>query len=770
MPDFLAYGGGELVGLPDHAGAIIDNRTDLPNGAVQQAIEDWWVETAAFQMSQPTSFQTYSTNGEASMVNRQPFRTPSNVFEEIRLARTFADTDDDVGSVIDGIIALAFGEGMENFHEDVTTLALFNEAAKYMNLDNRLKELYREYLIAGQFTSASFFTRTRLSYTPDGTEQERTEQVAVPLIGVLPAENIRVIDTDLVGTGTLAYKVDNPDLEQWLEEFFGKRTTAARKNAMRAERPLIAALFVERVQMPTSYSMNVLGDGEVVWKLNPRMCKRTSMPKGASAYPRPLLTRNFALLEAKRLLNIMDYALLQGGTNYIVIAKKGSDQLPAQPAEITNLRRQVQSLGRSGVMVGDHRLSLEVVTPDLESLLNPGKRRLVGRKIAAALLRRPDMNTDEEGGAEAAKTEAEWISRIVSSDRRDVKRHVEGDQYTEMTKRNRAKFKRGAPKLWFPKIILAGQREWLDYVLKLADRGNIPRKWVTEAGGFDWEAGLSQRKRELERGDDEIMVPGEVPFNEPGQTPGDVPEGRPRGTSPDNGRPNSPSRSDGDPVPQPRRRRPRGEPVRAWFDEGQNRVLRLGELTGAILEEYPRAQMGRITEIERTAAASSECFQRGPVIAVPVNPGYEVDDLRAVSLDPGMRLVVGSRRSDGAMVAKALAFRDSDYTEAQAEERALKWGFDVPGWVNEDTSTALDIRVPQPDPQPTFVDVLASATSHPAFGPTLMAIASAVVSGRGGQPLTIHMPGPEGTAVKKVMKTLDDGTVEVTEVPITEGE
>jgi hypothetical protein len=34
-------------------------------------------------------------------------------------------------------------------------------------------------------------------------------------------------------------------------------------------------------------------------------------------------------------------------------------------------------------------------------------------------------------------------------------------------------------------------------VLKLRDRGDIPRQFAAEAAGFDWEAGVAQRKREL---------------------------------------------------------------------------------------------------------------------------------------------------------------------------------------------------------------------------------------------------------------------------------
>jgi hypothetical protein len=131
-------------------------------------------------------------------------------------------------------------------------------------------------------------------------------------------------------------------------------------------------MFIEEVSIKDiTAEGDLFQTGQKVYRLNPTMCKRTTMGKGAWSYPRPLLTRNFPLLEAKRLLNVMDFALLQGGTNYIVVAKKGSDQIPALPEEIANLREVVKRASHSGVLIGDHRVSLEVITPDLTELLNP---------------------------------------------------------------------------------------------------------------------------------------------------------------------------------------------------------------------------------------------------------------------------------------------------------------------------------------------------------------------------------------------------------------
>src|SRR5580765_3279576 len=80
-------------------GAVIDNRTGLEDQVVQQAVEDRWVEFAGLQFARPSTFQLYATQ-QSSMLARQPFKAPGNTIEEIQLARTFADADDDVAATM----------------------------------------------------------------------------------------------------------------------------------------------------------------------------------------------------------------------------------------------------------------------------------------------------------------------------------------------------------------------------------------------------------------------------------------------------------------------------------------------------------------------------------------------------------------------------------------------------------------------------------------------------------------------------------------------
>jgi hypothetical protein len=647
--------------------AIIDNRTGLPDDAVREAVMARWVETAGLQFGTPTTFQMYAAN-QGSMLARQSFTTPGNVVDEIKLARQVVDTDDDIQSAIGQALAASYGDGMQHHHQDEVTIGWFNAMAEHMRLDNVLQEMARELLVSSSLTTVSLFTRTRLENDTDGGLVR--EQMSVPMVGVLPSEDVRVLTNDLFGAGELAYAPPSERMREWLDAYFG--ATPATQNKMREDQPVLAALFTERIQANWDDPDPLLA-GQVVYRLNPRMVHRSTHPKGASAYPRPLLTANFALLEAKRLLNIMDYALLQGGTNYIVIAKQGSDKKQATQPEIDNLMDQVRVASRSGVLVGDHTLDIEIITPKLEELLSPQKRKLIGRKLVMGLLRVPEQVTPDPGN-EGARGEMDFISKTLTSDRRIVKRHLGNFVYKEVVTRNRRIFTKGAAKIWFPKIVLSGVKEFYDSVVKARDRGDIPRKWAVEVLGFDYEAGVAQRRRELASGDDEILTPGSVPYDSPDNgPPSDVPDGRPPGSGPNNGRPGS------QPSPDPAQR-PRtpmfGEAIRAQYSEETGEVVRYGVLTAAVLEQFPEAAPGRVTRFERTVVESHQMQQEGALTVVPLNPAYTAVELRAMRLEPGIGLVLG-QTAEGFIVAKALTTREPEWTSDDAVDRAIRWGFEV---------------------------------------------------------------------------------------------
>lgn len=679
--------GVERVEQAEPSRGMIVNETDLPDAVVQEAIQTHIEENASVLgiAEGQSTFQMYSNQG--GLLARPKFRTPANVIEEIVLARDIAERDDDVGLTMGMMQSVCFGAGMAHSHRDEVVEALFDKMAEHANLDSVWYELYREWLIAGQVNTVTAFTRNSFQFQPEGADRQRTRDVISPRIGVLPAENIRVVGNDLFGTGTLAFKPATATQERWLAELFDDRTSPARKAELRRKDPVMAATILGKMPEPDAMPIGFQQDnndpayGQDLYRLNPRMVARSTMAKGAWNYPRPPLTRNFALLEAKRLLNLMDYALLQGGSNYLVVAKKGSDQKPAMQAEVDSLRDTIRRASRTGVLVGDHRLQVEIITPDLGELLSETKRGLIGRKLANALLRVPEADQDA-----TAEFRTEVIQRVLEGDRRLLKRHVESNVYDEAATRNSTITSRRAS-VWFPKIILGGTQWFTDYVLKARDRGDISRHTAVEIAGFDYDSEV--RKRKLEKPDDRVMVPAQVPFSSPNAGPQDnSTEGRPAGSGPDNGRPGARQ------VSPPAAARPRrqitqnaGETVTAMYDEEVG-SYRIGELTYAILDQYADTrEIGRLTRFEREAVAALEPRREGPLALVPVNVDEELGDIKVLRLAPGLSMIVG-QRDDDALLARALCFREPEFSALAAQETAMRWGFHVP---------PIEEPVPEPD-------------------------------------------------------------------------
>jgi hypothetical protein len=663
---------------------MVVNETDLPDEAVMTYVEEHASMLGVNQSSQMTSFQ----GSGGSLLARARFKVPRTIQDEMMLARDLAEKDDDVGATIGSMTALACGEGWRHSHVDEVTVAAFDKIAREMNLYRVLQEMYRELLITASITSVHAFMSKPLQFQPQGSDRQRTRNIIMPMVGVLPGEQVRVLDNDMFATGTLAYAPLTGSQEVWLREFFSPQTTAARKAEMRREDPVLTTLLVREVRVntdaPTYIESTDAAQGGTLYLLNPTMVHRSTFPKGAARYARPLLTRNFALVEAKRMLNIMDYALLQGGANFLVVAKKGTDQRPAQPAEISNLREQLRRSGSTGAIIGDHRLSIEVITPKLDEMLNAEKRKLLGRKIAMAMLRLPEFSEgDTGGGGQSVLTDTEILSRVVASDRGILKRHVENGIYEEIEERNTASFQTGAADLWFPKIVLQGLQFFTDMVLKLRDRGDISRHSAVAAAGYDYDAEVAERKRE--KSDDRTMTPamGTVPFSSASGGPQDNGGGRPPGASSANGAPGSqPPGTSKDPAhPTKVIQRNAGETVRA-FVEGEV-TYRAGELTQAILEEYADASQGRLSAFERRAIEEiandtwpDECFMEGPITIVPVNPGEIIDEIKAIRLASGLSMLVG-RNTEDAIMARAFCFRTPEFSSTGAQETAFKWGFDV---------------------------------------------------------------------------------------------
>jgi hypothetical protein len=311
-------------------------------------------------------------------------------------------------------------------------------------------------------------------------------------------------------------------------------------------------------------------------------------------------------------------------------------------------------------------------------MLSAERRNLIGRRIAMALLRKPE-NVTEDAAATGAETEIEWISRVITDDRNDIIHHIE-DHVWEPTVNANAMIDE-SPKIWCPKIILNGSQFFTDFVIKLRDRGDIPRKYAVEAAGYNFEAAIAERKFELDHGVDDVLIPAPVPYTVPAGVADKLagPEPKPGGAGngpQDNNAGRTPGGVDNR-APVRVITRNTGETVKAWREALDGEVYRMGEITRGVLKTFEdSAEVGRMTREEQRSVRATEIAAVGPLTIVPVNVNEELADFKIVRLHKGASMIVGVRE-DGAAMARCLTFRRPDFDEVAAQETAMSWGFPV---------------------------------------------------------------------------------------------
>jgi len=202
------------------------------------------------------------------------------------------------------------------------------------------------------------------------------------------------------------------------------------------------------------------------------------------------------ILDMKDHLRAADRAALMGNANFIVVITKGSDKLPAKPAEIDNLREQAKVVARLPVLVGDHRLNVTIVAPPLDNTLIESRWQVLDSRLVFTALKsfQPIV---QGGNASGGVSE---MSRVVSQGldnrRHQLVRALEQHVFAAIKERNENLDE--SPSLEFqPKrISLDFQADVMNAILKVRDRGDISRESTLEEIGFDEDVEVLRRAKE----------------------------------------------------------------------------------------------------------------------------------------------------------------------------------------------------------------------------------------------------------------------------------
>lgn len=434
---------------------------------------------------------------KGGLLERDRYVTPTKIHELFRVCYDAAG-DDVVGGAIESSESLAFSK-MNFLHKDEDEEDVWNQWAGDVDLDSRMREMWRENQIISQFYGAIWWgTKTyRVRGEGEGGRPRRktfddlrmpTAITVLDPLKVVPVGNFWFGQEDLAWIAT---RTEAEALEKGTDPMIG---------------PLILGRYDPKREEESELRAHGI-DSKNLFVMNPAATFRhTATRSGYQRFAKVRLAGILELLDQKHQLRQMDRAFLVGGTNFIILVKKGSDKQPGQPDEIAHLQTQVTKLSSTPIIVGDQRLSIEIVIPKGEKTLDPDRYNTIDSRIAARLYKMFFTGSSVSGTrSDDSLKLARVVARGLESDRHMLRRTLERVVLKPTVAKNSV-FTR-IPKLTFHprRIALDFDSALATMLMDLRDRGDVSRASILDEVGLDQDEERILREREAESGADEVF-------------------------------------------------------------------------------------------------------------------------------------------------------------------------------------------------------------------------------------------------------------------------
>lgn len=478
---------------------------------------------------------------KSHLFDRSAYATPRNPFDMMRVAKGAVENDDVVGAVADAVEGYLFHQGFKWEAENAEDADIFNQISRDLNLDSQMRTWNREELQYSQAVIGLWWgvrQYTVRGKTEGGTKRKKKYDVACPVaMTFLDPLKVVPLPPGPFGQDRLAWHASRDEYSEYV----------AMHDGMRPFDPVMSEFFAGRVTGLSHELKGMLSSWQInperlIW-LNPRNVFRHTRTKAPyEPFPTNRLKSVFPLLDLKQQLMEADRVSLVGAANYILLVKKGTKDDPASQEELDNLNAGMKTLAKLPVIVGDHRLEIEIITPDQQYTLDHEKydtldARILSRTLGT-LTAGSSSVSDRSAGSISPGTS---VGRMLQSRRDMMKRTVEAEIARAIVDHpyNVGKFDE-EPNLSFTQrnISIVSDIEFAQQVMALRTQKEISRESTLDYFGFDQATEAQRREMEEERFDDIFQT--QVPFSAggaPGQPGGEVEDpsisgargGRPKG-------------------------------------------------------------------------------------------------------------------------------------------------------------------------------------------------------------------------------------------------
>lgn len=320
---------------------------------------------------------------KGGLFERDKYTGAKGIFDQFGIAKEAAENDDVVSNILETTEALILNkvriECTDDDEEDV-----WNQISRDIGLDARIREMWREFFIYSQYYVASMFTNKTYKVEGAGPKRARrkTYSLQVPsAISLLDPMKVIPVGDFLFGNEELVYVANRKESTNIDEVIAGTNTSdqvvknllVGRYEADSKERARLSEIVGPDTDLSNLFSMSPL-----VWR-------HTATRPSYARFAPVRMTSVFELLDLKHQLREMDRTRLLGSTNFIILVRKGSDKLPATNGELASLNTSVRTVAQTPLIVGDHRLTIDMVTPNMDSTLDPARYNTLDSRITARL-------------------------------------------------------------------------------------------------------------------------------------------------------------------------------------------------------------------------------------------------------------------------------------------------------------------------------------------------------------------------------------------------
>jgi hypothetical protein len=543
------------------------NMTQVPTADIVAAMEAQandifqkltpWAQALRADSSESRS----ARNG--GLLARDRYLSPVSMVEQMRVAYAAVEQDDIVGGAADMTESLAFSE-VSMFSPDPDEQDVYNQIAANLDLDSRLREMWRELYSVSQFYFAVWWDRGvfRVRGKTEGGRAKRKSMVleyprAISLIDPYKVVPVKV---GMFNEHRLAYCATKQEAKDF-RDIFNDDHTAQDELVMRlVEGPYTPDKEEKKEIRKLGYDPSDMFLFKKDSVFRHTLTKPTFM-RMASIRIRSI----FELLDLKQQLRQMERAHLIGGINFIVLIRKGSDLIPGMPQEIASLQSSVRVLSRTPVIVGDHRLSVDIVTPKLDMTLQPNRHNTLDARITARIFGILFLGNFSSGAAgdDSAKL-VKVIAKGMESKRHMLRRTLESAIWRPMLEKN-PQLQFMAKMRFHPRsIMLDFDSAWASFLLDLRENFEISRDTILSQFDLSQEEEAMMRQREAEQYDDIFQTQvGRgggtksvgAPDDDEGDDGGDDPPPRDNGGGRRNGGGGDPGSGQGQPPRRVRRRK-----------------------------------------------------------------------------------------------------------------------------------------------------------------------------------------------------------------------